>query len=61
MDFENMYAFFMIGAGIFSLTSAAQGKSIEASDTPRTSKRTSQVIYGLTGVVLIVFGILRLN
>ena len=61
MDFENTYAFFLIGAGIFSLTSAAQGKSIEASETPRLSERTSRIFYALMGIMLIVFGIMRLN
>ncbi|RLD05099.1 MAG: hypothetical protein DRI32_04605 [Chloroflexi bacterium] len=61
MDFENIYAVFLIGAGIFSLTSAVQGKSIEASDTPRLSKRTSALVYGGTGILLIIFGIMRLN
>ena len=61
MDFENLYAFILIGAGIFSLMSAVQGKSIEKSENPRLSKRTSGLVYALTGIVLIVFGILRLG
>ncbi len=61
MDFENLYAFILIGAGIFSLTSAVQGKSIEAAEKPRLSKRTSFLVYALTGIMLIVFGVLRLR
>ena len=61
MNFESLYAFFLIGAGVFSLTSAAQGKSIEAAEKPKLSKNTSRAIYALTGIVLIVFGILRLK
>lgn len=60
MDFENVYAFILIGAGIFSLTNAVQGKSIEASENPKLSKRTSRIFYALMGIMLIVFGVLRL-
>ena len=61
MDFENFYAFILFAAGIFSLKSAVQGKSIESSENPKLSKKASRVIYSLTGVVLIVFGVLRLS
>jgi len=61
MDFESFYALILLGAGIFSLKSAVQGKSIESSENPKLSKTTSRVIYALTGIVLIIFGVLRLS
>ncbi len=61
MDFESFYAFLLIGAGIWSLLAAFRGESIEASENPRLSQRTSRIIYLLTGIVLIFFGILRLK
>ncbi len=61
MEFETLYAYILIGAGIFSLVSAAQGKSIEAAENPRLSQRTSRIIYIVTGLVLLLFGFFRLN
>ena len=61
MDFMTLYAFLLIGAGIFGLRAAYLGWNIEASENPKLSKKTSRVIYALTGILLIVFGILRLN
>ena len=61
MDFMTLYAFILIGAGIFGLRAAFLGLNIEASENPKLSKTASRVIYALTGIVLIIFGILRLN
>ena len=61
MDIETIYAFVLIAAGIFGLRSAFRGDSIEASETPKLSEKTSRVIYALTGIILLVFGILRLS
>jgi len=61
MDIETLYAWILIGAGIFGLRAAYRGESIEASETPRLSQRTSRIIYAVTGIVLIFFGILRLR
>jgi len=61
MDYMTLYAFLLIGAGIFGLRAAFRGDSIEASENPRLSQKTSRIIYALTGIVLIVFGILRLK
>ena len=61
MDFMTLYAFILIGAGIFGLRAAYLGWNIEASENPKLSKKTSRVIYVLTSVVLIIFGILRLS
>jgi len=61
MDFESLYTFVLFAAGIFSLVSAIQGKSIEAAENPRLSKTTSRIFYTVTGILLIVFAILRLQ
>ncbi len=61
MDFNTVYGFILVGAGIFSLRAAFLGWNIEASETPKLSKSASRVIYILTGIVLIVFGILRIK
>ncbi len=61
MDSNNLYAFVLIAAGIYGLRSAMQGKNIDSSENPRLSKRASGIIYALTGIVLIVLGILRLS
>ncbi|MBT3337998.1 MAG: hypothetical protein HN855_10865 [Anaerolineae bacterium] len=61
MDFETLYAYILVAAGIFSLMSAAQGKSIEAAEKPRLSPRISKIIYTITGLVLLFFGYLRLQ
>jgi hypothetical protein len=60
MDFEKIYAFLLVVSGIFGIYSAIKGKSIEKSDEPKLSKNTSRAIFAVTGIVLIVFGILRL-
>ncbi len=51
----------MIGGGIVGLRAAYLGTNLEASENPKLSRKTSRVIYALTGIVLIVFGILRLS
>ena len=61
MDFERIYAFLLIGGGIFGLYSAVKGESIEKSDEPKLSKNVSRAIFAVTGIVLIVFGVLRLR
>lgn len=61
MNFESLHTFILFAAGIFSISRAVQGKSIEASDNPRLSKNTSRAIYAVTGVVLLFLGILRLQ
>ncbi|RLD04229.1 MAG: hypothetical protein DRI32_06065 [Chloroflexi bacterium] len=61
MEFERIYALFLIGGGIFSLYSAAKGESIEKSDEPKLSKNASRAIYAVTGIILIIFGVLRLR
>jgi len=60
MDFESLHTFILFAAGAFSIASAVQGKSIEASDDPRISKKTSRIIYAVTGILLLFLGILRL-
>ena len=60
MGFETIYAFILIAGGIFGLRSALRGDSIEASETPKLSRNTSRVIFAITGIVLLVFGVLRL-
>ncbi|NQU30985.1 MAG: hypothetical protein HQ525_09995 [Anaerolineae bacterium] len=61
MDFNTLYGFILIGAGLYGLRAAYLGMDIEKSETPRFSRKTSRVIYAATGIVLIIFGILRLN
>ena len=61
MDIEIIYAFFLIGGGVFGLRAAFRGDNIEASDEPKLSKNASRIIYAVTGIVLIFFGILRLG
>jgi len=61
MDFMTLYAFVLIGAGIFGLRAAFLGWDIEAAEKPKLSKKTSRVIYALTGIMLIIFGVLRLS
>ncbi|MBT3322401.1 MAG: hypothetical protein HN392_08970 [Anaerolineae bacterium] len=60
MDIERIYAFLLIGGGIFGLGAAFRGDSIEASDEPKLSQNTSRAIYAVTGITVIIFGILRL-
>ena len=61
MEFDRIYAIFLIGGGIFGLYSAVKGVSIEKSDEPKLSKNASRAIYAVTGIILIIFGILRLR
>ena len=61
MDIERIYALILIGAGVLGLRSAIMGESIEKSDDPKLSKTASRIIYALTGLVLIFFGVLRLQ
>ncbi len=61
MEFETLYAYILVVAGILSLANAVQGKSIEASENPRLSQNASRIIYALTGALLLLFGFLRLK